>query len=137
MSTDLSFLQQFADQAVAGILRALPTATGASREALLEALNALDDIEALAEIPDGLDLDLCGDEVDAPEVLTDIDIDAARADWGRPAVPGPVAALARSERRVVGIERLRPASRPRRVEPAPTLSLDPARRSLPPVRLHA
>lgn len=49
MPIELDFLKDLAGQAVGSILEALPTARGAAREALLEALNALDGIEALAD----------------------------------------------------------------------------------------
>ena len=49
MPIEFDFLKDLAGQAVGHILEALPTVRGAAREALLEALNALDDIEALAD----------------------------------------------------------------------------------------
>lgn len=45
------WLRELAGHAHACIAQALTTATAAQRELLLEAMNALDDIEALVEMP--------------------------------------------------------------------------------------
>ena len=44
---DLEFLQELAGQALENIAQALATASGEQRSLLLDAMNALDDIEAL------------------------------------------------------------------------------------------
>lgn len=49
MPIDLDHLQERAGLAFQNILAVLPTVSGAQREALLAAMNALDDIEALAD----------------------------------------------------------------------------------------
>lgn len=89
MPIELELMKDLAGQAVAGILEALPTVRGAAREALLEALNALDDIEVLAEAALG-DAD-AGDDAMAPEVLGE-NVEQLALWRGRPVPEAPAAA---------------------------------------------
>lgn len=130
MSIDLVHLKQLTDAAVAGVLSALPMVTGAPRDALLATLNALDDLEAMVDLDEA--------DEDADEALSDIDLDAARADWGSAAIePPPPAPRRKTELRALGAERSRAAPRPRRPEAPLPMPGDAMRQVPPPVRLHA
>lgn len=68
MCIDIASLQELAGQAFQNILQVLPTVSGAQRDALLGAMQALDDIEAMADVAS----DEVPDEAEGLRTLADI-----------------------------------------------------------------
>lgn len=68
MCNDIAALQELAGKAFQSILQVLPTVSGTQREALLDAMRALDDIEAMADLAD----EEVPDEAEGLRVLAEI-----------------------------------------------------------------